>query len=283
MSKIKIEDALTFRVGPGFDLADVDPSSTPHFDGDKDDLKAEIAAHDDELKDIQETLWANSIHDTPGTGSLLIVAQGMDTSGKGGLIKRAMRPFHPLGTRVIGFGSPTKEELRHDFLWRIRPHEPNPGEVVFFDRSHYEDVLIQRVEKMASDEEIERRYGAIVNYENELVGNGTRIIKVMLHISREFQEKNLRDRLADPEKQWKYSPSDLEARAQWDEYMEAYQIAIERTSTHNAPWYCIPGDNKHYARAVVKHLMIHEMRDMRMSPPRVDFDPEEELKKLELS
>lgn len=279
------EDAQALRVTPGFQLADVDPGSTPGFNGDDDDLDDEFEQHDDELNDLQENLWANAQRNPDSARSVLIVLQGMDTSGKGGMIERLMRPFNPLGTSISAFGKPTEEELEHDFLWRIRPHLPKPGQVAVFDRSHYEDVLIQRVEHMVTLDEIERRYKAIKTFEQEIADSGTVIIKVMLHISREFQYENLLERLTDPEKMWKYDPSDLDARRQWSQYMAAYQIALERTSTEDAPWYCVPSDNKDYARTAVKHLLVDTLRELKQPwpPLREGLDAEAEIEKLKLS
>ena len=282
-SKMKIEHIHGLRVTSGFDLSEVDPTSTPHFDGDDEDLDRELHQHDDELDELQTNLWANAKLGVPGTGSVLLVLQGMDTSGKGGVVRHVLAPMHPLGCRAVAFGKPSEEEAAHDFLWRIRPHLPAPGEIVVFDRSHYEDVLIQRVEKLASPEEIERRYRAIVDFEREVAASGTRIVKVMLHISRGFQKKNLLDRLHDPEKLWKFDPHDLVARSRWDEYMEAHQIALERTSTPEAPWYCIPGDRKKYGRAVIKHLVVDVLRQLRQPWPAPRYDPVEALRRLEES
>ncbi|GAB3944029.1 PPK2 family polyphosphate kinase [Corynebacterium tapiri] len=274
-SKIRIEDARRFRVGDGFRLSDVDPTATPGFSGSDKDLKKELVQHDEEIGVLQEKLHAEK------QNSLLIIAQGMDTSGKGGLIKRLLDPMSPLGYRVQPFGRPTEEEAAHDFLWRVERALPKPGEVVCFDRSHYEDVLVQKVDALAPAEEIERRYGAIVEFEQQLAERNIMLIKVMLHISKDFQKENLRDRLQNPEKLWKFDPSDLNARAEWDEYMDAYQIALERTSTETAPWYCIPGDNKDYARAVVKHLVVDALRTIDPQYPTPDFDPKAELATLE--
>lgn len=272
------DDALALKVTEGFHLSDLDPASTPGLSSD-DNLDKEFAQHDDELGALQENLWATK------AGSVLIVLQGMDTSGKGGMIERLFKPLSPLGTRVTAFGAPTKEEREHDFLWRISPHLPAPGEIVVFDRSHYEDVLIQRVEAMADPEEIERRYAAITEFEEEIAASGTRIIKVFLHISRDFQYDNIVERLTDPEKMWKYDPADLVARGKWEEYMSAYQIAMERTSTDDAPWYAIPGDDKTYARMVVKHLLVNTLRELERPWPglREGLDADEELEKLKRS
>lgn len=279
------DDAHNFRVTDTFQLADVDPSSTPGFDGDGDDLEKQLHQHDKELEDLQENLWATrSAPDAPPR-SLLIVLQGMDTAGKGGVVKRLFDVFNPLGTRLATFGAPTKQERSHDFLWRVEKQVPSRGEIVIFDRSHYEDVLIQRVERMADPAEIERRYGAIVDFENRLAAGGTRIIKVMLHISRDFQKENLIERLTEKDKHWKYDPSDIDARAKWSEYQAAYQIAMSRTSTGTAPWYCIPGDNKDFARMVVKHLAVDVLRDLESEwPPLPEgIESEAELERLKRS
>lgn len=279
--KIRIKDIHALRVTEGFDLADVDPASTPFFRGDDDDLDQEYGQHDDTLEDLQTNLWANAKTGNQETGSVLLILQGMDTSGKGGAIRHVFKPLHPLGYRTAAFGKPSEEEAKHDFLWRVTQHMPARGEIVAFDRSHYEDVLVQRVEKMAPEEEIERRYGAIVDFERAAAGFGTRIIKVMLHISPEFQKENLLDRLQDPEKFWKFHPSDLETRAKWNEHMAAYQLAMERTSTEQAPWYCVPGDNKKYARTVIKHLLVDALRDLQQPWPSPDYDPAELLRRVE--
>lgn len=279
-SKIRIKDIQKLRVTEGFDLSQIDPTSTPFFAGDKDDLDQEYEQHDDTLDDLQNNLWANARAGNQDTGSVLLILQGMDTSGKGGAIRHVLKPLHPLGYRTAAFGKPSEVEAMHDFLWRITPHLPARGEIVAFDRSHYEDVLVQRVEQLASPEEIERRYGAICDFERGVASFGTRIIKVMLHISPEFQKQNLLERLLEPEKFWKFHPSDLRSRAKWGEYMEAYQIAMERTSTEDAPWYCVPGDNKKYARTVIKHLLVDALRELQQSWPGADFDPDEQRRRV---
>ncbi|HHX82755.1 MAG TPA: PPK2 family polyphosphate--nucleotide phosphotransferase [Pseudomonadaceae bacterium] len=277
-----LEYAQQFFVRPGFGVTEVDPSSTPgEFSAEG--LAADFAQYDGELADLQENLWANAAMDVPGTGSLLLVVQGMDTSGKGGLIKCLGRVIHPRGLKLTAFGKPTAEEASQDFLERIRPALPAPGEIAVFDRSHYEDVLVQKVERYAGADEIERRYGAIRDFEEEVVGSGTRIIKIMLHISREFQYKNLHERLTKPKKYWKFDRADLTARSKWEQYMSAYQIAMERTSTRRAPWYCIPGDNKAYARVVVKHLLVGTLRELRQGWPPLLVDPNEALQQLNQS
>ncbi|SDS01091.1 PPK2 family polyphosphate kinase [Corynebacterium timonense] len=282
MATLTVEEANQHKVGSGFQIADVDPRATPGVkDGNIDEAFHEF---DEDLESLQECLHANATVGTPGTGSVLLVLQGMDTSGKGGIIKHVVSEVMDIqGVRVKAFGRPTEEEAKHDFLWRIRPHVPQPGQIVVFDRSHYEDVLVQRVKQMAPPEEIERRYGAIVDFERELAAQGTKIIKVMPHISRDFQKENLRERIENPEKHWKYNPGDIEDRALWSQYMAAYQTALTRTSTSEAPWYCIPSDDKKYCRTVVKTLLYDALRGLDLTWPTRDFDPEEELRRLEQS
>ena len=229
-------------------------------------------------------LFANGRAGNDNAGSILLVLQGMDTSGKGGIVRNVIGATMDLqGVHVQGFGRPTEEEAAHDFLWRFTPHLPKPGQIAVFDRSHYEDVLVQRVKQMAPPEEIERRYGAIVDFENELAANGTKIIKVMPHISREFQAENLKERIERADKHWKYNPSDIEDRKLWSQFMAAYQIAMTRTSTEVAPWYCIPSDNKKYCRTVVKALLFDALKSLNLEWPAADFDPEVELERLENS
>lgn len=282
MAKVSIKEAEALRVDDDFVLADVDPDSTPGVK--KGNVDEAFAKYDEEIADLQECLYANARAGVEGTGSILLVLQGMDTSGKGGIIRNVVGDvLDPQGVQITAFGKPTEEEKKHDFLWRIAPHLPEPGMVSVFDRSHYEDVLVQRVREMAPPEEIERRYGAIVDFEAEAAAKGTKIIKVMPHISKEFQGENLRERIEREDKHWKYNPGDIEDRMLWDEFQEAYEIALKRTSTDVAPWYCVPSDNKDYCRTVVKTLLLKALRELDLEWPEPDFDPEVELKRLEES
>ena len=282
MAKVSIKEAEALRVDEDFVLADVDPDSTPGVK--KSNVDEAFEKYDEEIADLQECLYANARAGVEGTGSILLVLQGMDTSGKGGIIRNVVGDvLDPQGVQITAFGKPTEEEKKHDFLWRIAPHLPEPGMVSVFDRSHYEDVLVQRVREMAPPEEIERRYGAIVDFEAEAAAKGTKIIKVMPHISKEFQGENLRERIEREDKHWKYNPGDIEDRMLWDEFQEAYEIALKRTSTDVAPWYCVPSDNKDYCRTVVKTLLLKALRELDLEWPEPDFDPEDELKRLEES
>lgn len=277
MSKLTVEEAKQFFVGPDFQLVDVDPAATPGVS----DVDDAFNDYDDDLDELQEMLFANGRAGNEDAGSVLLVLQGMDTSGKGGIVRNVIGATMDLqGVHVQGFGRPTEEEAAHDFLWRFTPHLPKPGQIAVFDRSHYEDVLVQRVKQMAPPEEIERRYGAIVEFENELAARGTKIIKVMPHISREFQAENLKKRIERADKHWKYNPSDIDDRKLWSQFMAAYQIAMTRTSTEVAPWYCIPSDNKTYCRTVVKALLFDALKSLNLEWPAADFDPEVELERL---
>ena len=280
MGKFKIHDVLDLRAGKNFRLADVDPAATPGFSGSKADLAARFARYDEELYELQERLFANGRAHEDGAPSLLVVLQGMDTSGKGGAIRNVFSVFDPQGTKTVGFGKPTDEELAHDFLWRIRKHDPLPGQIVAFDRSHYEDVLIQRVHKWVDEDEVDRRFAAIRDYEQELAGRNVKILKIFLHISPQFQKENLLERTEREDKYWKYDPSDLEERGYWDEYMAAYEDAIRRTDEIWAPWYVLPTDNKKYARMALKFLIVDALRHLELSWPAPDFDPEQERQRI---
>lgn len=280
MAKLTVEEAKSHFVGPNFQLDDVDPASTPGLSG-ADDVDEVFNDRDDELDELQEKLYANGRAGNEQAGSVLLVLQGMDTAGKGGIVRHVIGATMDIqGVHVKAFGRPTEEEAAHDFLWRFEPHLPKPGQIVVFDRSYYEDVLVQRVKQMAPPEEIERRYGAIVDFEAELAARGTKIIKIMPHISREFQAENLRKRIENPKKHWKYNPGDIEDRKLWSQFMAAYQIAMTRTSTDVAPWYCVPSDNKKYCRAVVKTLLADALDSLDLKWPKADFNPEVELKRL---
>lgn len=268
-------------VGEGFRLAAVDPASTPGFDGSKGEATGVFSDHDKELDDLQERLFA--LGRSGDLRRVLLVLQGMDTSGKGGIIQHVCGKVDPQGVQIASFKAPTAEEREHDFLWRIRPRLPGAGMIGVFDRSHYEDVLIHRVRSLSAPEEIERRYGAIVDFERELAAAGTTIIKVMLHISRDEQKKRLAARLANPAKHWKYNLGDIDEREYWDEYMAAYETALSRTSTEAGPWYVIPADRKWYARLAVQRLLLDALRGMDLGWPLADFDVEAEKARLALT
>lgn len=266
------------RAGPGIDLSAVDPASTPGFDGDRAAGEAALAAGAAELSDLQEMLFAGSR--AGDERRILLVLQAMDTAGKGGIVKHVVGAVDPQGVTLTAFKAPTEEERAHDFLWRIRPRLPGPGMLGVFDRSHYEDVLIHRVRGLSSPEEVERRYGAIVEFERELAAAGTTIVKVMLHLSREEQGRRLAERLDRPDKHWKYNPGDVDERAHWDAYREAYEIAIARTDSDEAPWFVVPADRKWFARLAVQSLLLDALRGLALTWPPADFDVAAEKARL---
>ncbi|GAA2074171.1 hypothetical protein GCM10009840_04560 [Pseudolysinimonas kribbensis] len=263
--------------GPQFALADVDPASTPGFDGGKKAGRRALAKGAAELAELQERLFAAGLNGD--RRSVLLVLQAMDTAGKGGVVSHVVGSVDVQGVALHAFKAPTDEEKAHDVLWRIRRELPAPGMLGVFDRSHYEDVLIHRVHALASPEVIEARYAAIVDFEAELVAAGTTIVKVMLHISPQEQRDRLLARLDDPTKQWKYSPGDVDERELWGRYMEEYEIAIRRTSTPDAPWYVVPADHK-FARLAVQRLLTDALRGLDLHWPRPDYDVAAERARL---
>lgn len=268
-------------VGEGFVLADVDPSSTPGFTGDKDAAEAELQATAQTLGELQERLYAESKFG--GRRRVLLVLQAMDTAGKGGIIRHVVGGVDPQGVHIHAFKAPTDEEKAHDFLWRVRRELPEPGIIGVFDRSHYEDVLIHRVRGFSPPEVIEQRYGLIRDFEREVVDDATTLIKVMLHISPEEQRARLAERLERPDKHWKFNPGDIDERGYWSDYMAAYQIALERTSTPDAPWYVIPADRKWYARWAVQRLLLDALRRLDPQWPQADYDVAEQQRRLAAS
>ena len=270
----------SLRLPPGpVDLAAIETDAAPGFDGGKTAGRAALAEMGPELADLQERLFAEGRSE--GRRRILLVLQGMDTSGKGGTLRRTVGLVDPQGVRITSFKAPTEEERSHDFLWRIRRALPDAGYVGVFDRSHYEDVLIARVRELATAEEIERRYGAINEFEEELVAAGTTIIKCMLHISADEQKERLRARLDDPTKHWKFNAGDLDERAFWPAYRAAYEIALERTNTEHAPWHVIPADKKWFRDLAVGGLLLDALRGMELSWPKADFDVDEQRRRLE--
>ena len=272
-----IADVLRVPEGP-VDLTAIDTDAAPGFDGDKADGRAALAAMQPELADLQERLWAER-----AAGSerrVLLVLQGMDTSGKGGVLRHTIGLVDPQGVRITSFKAPTEEERAHDFLWRIEKGLPEAGYIGVFDRSHYEDVLIARVRGLADPAEIERRYGAINDFEARLVDEGFSVVKCMLHLSAEEQKARLAERLANPEKHWKYNPGDLDERARWAAYREAYEIALERTTTEAAPWHVVPADKKWFRNLAVGQLLLDTLRGLDPQWPVADFDVAAETARL---
>jgi len=269
------------RVGPDVVLASIDPGSSPGFLGDKKAGQKALAAGGAEFAELQEKLFAAGKF---GDGrSVLLVLQAMDTAGKGGIVKHVVGSVDPQGVHIHSFKAPSDEEKKHDFLWRVRPELPGAGMIGVFDRSHYEDVLIHRVRGFSTPEAIEERYGIIAEFEREVAAAGTTIVKVMLHISPGEQKARLSARLEDPAKHWKYNPGDVDERELWPKYMEAYEIALRRTTTDVAPWYVVPADHKWYARLAVQQLLLEALRDLKQEWPAPDYDVEAEKARLAAS
>lgn len=266
------------QVREGFVLADFDPRSTPAFDGDKAAGQEALAARAGEISEYQERLYAES--KGGGNRSLLLVVQGMDTSGKGGIMRHVVGQMDPQGVAYTAFKAPTAEEKKHPFLWRIRNALPSPGQIGVFDRSQYEDVLIVRVRELVPRSVWSRRYSQINDFEAKVADSGTTIIKVMLHISSDEQKARLTERLDRPDKHWKFNPGDIEERKLWPAYQEAYQAVLDKTSTDVAPWFVVPADRKWYARLAVQNLVLEHLERMDPQWPPADFDVAAEKERL---
>jgi PPK2 family polyphosphate:nucleotide phosphotransferase len=279
-SKRPVQAALSaaLRVGPGFELAQADPAGTPAFKGGKARGETELAKGARRLSDLQERLTAAAKGGS--ARSVLLVVQGMDTGGKGGIVRHVVGACDPEGVRVTAFKAPTPQERSHDFLWRIRNALPPAGKIGVFDRSHYEDVLVVRVHELAPRRVWARRYATINRFEATLVESGTAVVKVMLHISADEQKRRLAARLDRPDKWWKYNPGDIDERKLWPVYQEAYQVAVTRCSTDAAPWFVVPADHKWYARWAVQQLLVEALERVDPQWPPATFDVKAEKKRL---
>ena len=247
-------------------LADCDPRSMLHF---TDKAAAKLATAEDaaEIDRLQDTLYGE------GTRALLVILQGMHTSGKDGTIRAVFNATGPLGVHVTAFRQPSEEERAHDFLWRVHHACPPRGTIGIFNRSHYEDVLVVKVRQLAPAAVIEARYEQINAFEKMLVENGTTILKFMLHISKEEQRERLQARLDDPSKRWKFRPDDLEDRLHWDEFTAAYETMLGRCSTEWAPWYVVPADRKWVRNAAIAAIVRQTLEAMNPHYPVPDWDP----------
>ncbi|MGY8643610.1 MAG: polyphosphate kinase 2 family protein [Verrucomicrobiales bacterium] len=258
-----------FRISPG---APVDLNSLPTrdeslFPVSKSEGKDLFDSLEDEIDELQTRLYAEGKH------KLLVVFQAMDTGGKDGTIRAVFDKMDPQGIRVASFKRPSSKELAHDYLWRVHKETPGNGETVIFNRSHYEDITAVRVRDIYPEERWAKRYDHVKNFEQMLTDEGTTIIKIFLNISLDEQKARLQSRLDEPAKNWKFNPSDLEDRALWPKFMNAYNDVISRTSTDFAPWYVIPADRKWYRNLAVAQIVIGTLRELNMQYPPVDFDP----------
>ena len=272
------EPGASLRFRAGDTIADIDTDASPGFTGSRSDAVEIQAERNQRLAGLQEMLYAD------GKGgsnrSLLLVLQGMDTAGKGSIVKKVLSGTNPMAIRYTGFGPPTEEERSHHFLWRINNALPPAGHIGVFDRSHYEDVLVVRVHELVPREVWEGRYDEINTFESELVESGTTLVKVAMFVSLDEQKRRLAERLERPDRYWKYNPRDLEERKLWPAYQEAYQAVLDRTSTDYAPWYVVPCDKKWYSQLAVTELLIEALKGMKLTWPPADFDVEAEKKKL---
>jgi PPK2 family polyphosphate:nucleotide phosphotransferase len=269
---------LVYREGEK--IANLDTSATPGFSGKKADAAAVQPERNERFAELQEMLYANSKGAPDDKRNVLLVLQGMDTAGKGGIVKHVVGAANPQGIHYASFGKPTEDELSHHYLWRIRRALPPAGNIGVFDRSHYEDVLIVRVHNLVPPEEWGKRYDEINRFEKKLVDAGTTIVKVAMFVSLDEQKKRLAKRLERPDKYWKYNPGDIDERLVWPKYQEAYQVMLEQTSTDYAPWHVIPSDHKWYGRLAILELLIEALEGLNLSWPPPDFDVEAEKKRL---
>jgi PPK2 family polyphosphate:nucleotide phosphotransferase len=270
-------ELLRLPAGP-VDLAAFDTAATPGV-ASREKAEAQLSELAPRLDELQERLFA-AARGGDSKRRVLLVLQGMDTSGKGGTVRHVVGQLDPNGIRVTAFKAPTEEERAHDFLWRIRNALPAAGEIGIFDRSHYEDVLVARVRKLALPMVIGKRYQLINRFEQGLVADGAVLVKCFLHISPQEQRKRLLARLDDPRKLWKYNPGDVDERALWPQYQEAYRIALEKCSTDDAPWYVIPADHKWYRNYAITRLLVEALERIDPVYPQGEFDVEVERKRL---
>ena len=264
---------------PGDSVAEIETNSTPGFKGSKSDAPNLQAERNERFAVLQEMLYASSRADDKR--KILLVLQGMDTAGKGGIVKHVVGSGNPQGIRYASFGKPTEEELAHDFLWRIEKQLPMAGHIGVFDRSHYEDVLVPSVHHLVQPRTIRRRFSAINAFEEQLVAAGTVVLKCFLHISYDEQRRRLLSRLTDPTKQWKYNPDDIDERERWFDYQEAYGAAMARTNTETAPWHVVPADRKWWRNLAITHLLMETLEEMSLSYPAAGYDVEHEARRLQ--
>ena len=261
---------LAYRVKPEekLRLADHDADDKGPYEGKDDPLMlARLAELNTRLNALQERLYAEQKQ------SLLVVFQAMDTGGKDGVLRHVVGPLDSRGVHVVSFKAPTPEEHAHDFLWRCHVKAPRKGEITFFNRSHYEDVLVVRVLELAEKEIWKPRFEMINDFERLLSDSGTKVVKVYLHITKDEQKKRLQERLADETKHWKFEPADLDMRKRWDDFMAAYEDALSRCSTKDAPWYVVPANRKWFRNLAVTEILVEALEQLDPQFPKVKFDP----------
>lgn len=253
-----------YRVGSKFKFADIDPADAPFLEGDEEAQRDQLEMLAGELDALQNLLHAE------GRRKMLLVLQGMDTSGKDGTIRWVFSRTSPLGVRVTAFKAPSEEERAHDYLWRCHAAVPRSGEIMVWNRSHYEDVLVPWVEGWIDKAEVRRRYAQIQDFERLLTETGTVVVKCMLYISKKVQRERLQARIDEPGKRWKFQRTDLEVRKKWEAYQRAYEQALRATSSPHAPWHVIPADSKRHRNLMIAHLLVQTLRDMELAVPPAD-------------
>ena len=256
-----------YRIAPGEPAALAGRTTDDDGGLTKEEARERLKANADRANDLQEKLYAERER------SLLVVMQAMDAGGKDSTTEKVFGPMNPQGVRVSSFKAPTKRELSHDFLWRVHQEAPARGMIGVFNRSHYEDVLIARVHGLAPAETIERRYGHIRHFESLLADAGTAVVKVMLNVSKGYQRERFRRRLDRPDKHWKFNPDDLDEREHWDDYMDAFEVALSRTSTEAAPWFVVPAETRWYRDLVVSQIVLDALEAIDPQFPEPTFDP----------
>ncbi|MEM9478849.1 MAG: PPK2 family polyphosphate kinase [Verrucomicrobiota bacterium] len=247
-------------------LKDFDPGSSGKYE-DKQDAIKDLEDLREDIRHLCALLRAEEKH------KVLIVLQGLDAAGKDGTVRHVFYGVTHFGIRVVPFEKPTKVELAHDYLWRIHKEMPRSGELVVFNRSHYEDVLAVRVRDLKPKSVWRKRFDHINEFEHMLADEGTTILKFFLHISKDEQKERLQARLDEPHKHWKYNPADLDDRAHWDDYMEAFEDVLNKTSHKHAPWYIVPSDRKWYRNLCIAETLIERLKKLKMEWPKLDFDP----------
>ncbi|MFN3254260.1 MAG: PPK2 family polyphosphate kinase [Ilumatobacter sp.] len=254
------------RVDGDLDLDDHDPEES--FGWEREEAEAWFAEEMEALVELQKRLFADK------SASLLVVLQAMDAAGKDSTIRAVLSGLNPAGVRIYPFGVPTEEERGHDFLWRLHHHTPEDGYISVFNRSHYEDVLVVRVKELAPEKVWKKRYDHIRNFEQMLVDEGTHIVKVFLNVSKDEQRKRFEERLERPDKRWKFRAGDLDDRKLWDDYMDAYTDALEKTSTDDAPWYVVPADRKWARNVCIARILRHHLEriDPQYPEPEAGLD-----------
>ena len=266
------EDALRWKKGT--DIRSLDLDSAPGYLGTKQQGEAALAMYEPELSELQEKLFACG--KSGDNRSVLLVVQGLDTAGKGGIVRHVIGMVDPQGIKLSSFGKPTAEETAHPYLWRIERALPQPGYLGVFDRSHYEQVLVVRTDHLEDEATWRAHYDEINQFEKSISDAGIKIVKVALIVSKGEQKKRLMARLDHPNKYWKYNPNDLNTRAKFEEYLDAYQEMLDKTSTDVAPWYLVPADKKWYARLAVTQLLLDALRSLDLKWPDANFDVEEQ-------